>query len=487
MDKIKVTFLKDRRCVIDIDSPYFMTLRNHFSYDNPAARFTKYSRLPKRLYSITMNGYCDIGLLWNIMKFIKSEGWDAKLDMTDRVKSILSKEIDCEIVEVPNKKYKLRDYQLDSVKNGLSNGGGLCLVGTGGGKSLIIATLLETLYKNDGESFKAMLVVPNLSLIEQMSDDFDTYQCSFSCSKWSGKNELNENTNVVIVNTGFLQSSKERSAEYKHFFKNIDYIFYDEVHLFGNEPEPKATVLIKQYKYKAVFGFTGSLPDNTYESGKVYGFFGKPFYEKTSKSLRDENYLTKVQIKMVYFNHNTPFDEIYEKDVEDVQNYNNEVDFITYCDFRNQKLKNIVSKIDGNVLVLVDRIDQGENLENLFSDIVDKRVYFIRGSMPVEERSKIILDMESSNDIICIAMSKIFSTGISINNLPYAVFYLIGKSWNKTIQSIGRGLRLHEKKDVFNLFDLCDNLIFSKKQAEARKKIYDNQKIEYKQFDVYEK
>ena len=164
MDKIKVTFLKDRRCVIDIDSPYFMTLRNHFSYDNPAARFTKYSRLPKRLYSITMNGYCDIGLLWNIMKFIKSEGWDAKLDMTDRVKSILSKEIDCEIVEVPNKKYKLRDYQLDSVKNGLSNGGGLCLVGTGGGKSLIIATLLETLYKNDGESFKAMLVVPNLSL-----------------------------------------------------------------------------------------------------------------------------------------------------------------------------------------------------------------------------------------------------------------------------------------------------------------------------------
>ena len=84
-------------------------------------------------------------------------------------------------------------------------------------------------------------------------------------------------------------------------------------------------------------------------------------------------------------------------------------------------------------------------------------------------------------------MSKIFSTGISINNLPYAVFYLIGKAWNKTIQSIGRGLRLHENKEVFNLFDLCDNLVFSKKQSEVRKKIYDNQKIEYKEFNVYEK
>ena len=144
-----------------------------------------------------MKGYCDIGLLWNVMKFIRSEGWDANLDITDRVRSILSKQIECELVEVPNKKYKLRDYQLDSVKNALDNGSGLCLVGTGGGKSLIIATLLETLYKNDGESFKAMLVVPNLSLIEQMTDDFTTYQCSFSCSKWSGKNELNENIGLV--------------------------------------------------------------------------------------------------------------------------------------------------------------------------------------------------------------------------------------------------------------------------------------------------
>ena len=487
MDKIKVSFLKDRRCVIDIDSPYFMILRNQFSYDNPAARFTKYSRLPKRLYSITMKGYCDIGLLWNIQKFINDERWDVKLDISDRVKSILTNEIDCELTQVPNNKYKLRDYQLESVNNGLKNGGGLCLVGTGGGKSLIISTLMETLYKKEGENFKSLLVVPNLSLIEQMYDDFSTYECSFTYSKWSGKNDLNENTNVVIVNTGYLQSSKERSSEYKHFFETIDYLFYDEVHLFGNEPEPKATVLLKQYNYKSVFGFTGSLPDNTYESDKVYGFFGKPFYEKTSKSLRDENYLSKIQIKMMKFIHLTSYDDIYEKDVDEVQNYNNEIDFITYSKFRNDKLKGLVEKLDGNVLILVDRIEQGENLENIFGKIKDKKVYFIRGSMSVEDRSAIISEMEKVDNIICIAMSKIFSTGISINNLPYAVFFYIGKAWNKTIQSIGRGLRLHEKKDVFILFDMCDNLIFSTKQAIARKKIYDNQKIDYKDFNIYEK
>jgi superfamily II DNA or RNA helicase len=487
MDKIKVTFLKNRRCVIDINNPYFMVLRNHFSYDNPAARFTKYARIPKRLYSITMKGYCDIGLLWNVMKFIQEEGWDAKLEISQRVKDVLLNQINYTLSEVPNEKYKLRDYQLTSVQNGLKNGGGLCLVGTGGGKSLIISTLMQTLFNNEGEDFKALLVVPNLSLIEQMYDDFTQYGCSFSFSKWSGKNNLDENTNVVIVNTGYLQSSKERSTEFKYFFKTINYLFYDEVHLFGNEPEPKATLLLKEYNYKAVFGFTGSLPDKTYESDKVYGYFGKVFYEKSSKELRDENYLSNIEIKMMYFNHETPFEEIYEKDVDDVENYNNEIDFITYSDFRNDNLKTLVSKLDGNVLILVDRIDQGENLMKVFEDIKGKRIFFIRGSTPVEERSEIIAEMEKNDDIICIAMSKIFSTGISINNLPYAVFYYIGKAWNKTIQSIGRGLRLHENKKVFKLFDLCDNLIFSRKQAEARKKIYDNQKIAYKRYNIYEK
>lgn len=487
-DILKVSFLYGRRCIIDPTSPYFSIIRNHFSYDNPAARFTKYARIPKRIYSITTKGYCDIGFLWIIKDFIEKEKWNLKLKISDKVKGILVNTINCEIEEVPNTKYKLRDYQFDSVTNGLKLGGGLCLVGTGGGKSLIIATLLETIFKKHDTNMKTLLVVPNLALIKQMYDDFTEYQCSFTFSKWSGSNELNPNTNVVIVNTGYLQSSEDRSDEYNDFFKQINYLFYDEAHLFGNQPEPKASILLKKYEYRNVFGFTGSLPDNTYSSNKVYGFFGKPFYVKTSKSLIDEKYLSNIEVKMININHNVDFESIYDFDGKtEIENYNLEIDYITGSTYRNDCVKKIVDNLNGNVLILVDRIEQGERLLNVFKSIKNKRCFFIRGSMDVDDRSKISDEMEISNDIICIAMSKIFSVGISINNISYGLFYYIGKAWNKTIQSIGRGLRLHENKDKFVLFDICDNLIFSQKHSQQRKNIYKNQKINFKDYYINEK
>ena len=490
MDKIKVTYLDGRRCIIDKNNPYFYTIRNNFSYDNPAARFTKYSSLPKRLYSISTKGYCDIGLLWGVREFIEKEQWDVKLDISDRVKSIMVNPINVDLVEVPNKKFKLRDYQKKSVENSFKIGGGICLVGTGGGKSIIISTMIETLYQKVSKNIKVLLVVPNLGLITQMYNDFKDHESSFTYSKWSGKHELDETSNVIIVNTGYLQSSKERSEEFAHLFKKIDFLFYDEAHLFGNDPEPKATKLLKEYTYKNVFGFTGSLENHTYKSDKVYGYFGRPFYTKSSKELRDEDYLSNISVKMVNIEHDVDMSSIYVSDSKDnpeIENYNYEIDYITNSKYRNDVIKKIVCNLDGNVLLLVDRIEQGEKLQDAFKNEKNKRVYFIRGSMPVDERNKITDEMEKSNDIICIAMSKIFSTGISINNLPYGFLFYIGKAWNKIIQSIGRGLRLHAKKDKFVLFDMCDNLIFSSKHAEKRKGIYENQKIEYREIFISEK
>lgn len=486
MDKIKVTYLEGRRCVISSDNPYFSTIRNYFSYDNPAARFTKYKRLPKRLYSITVKGHCDVGLLWDIKKYIEDEGWGVKLEISDRVKSIMVNPIKVDLVEVPNNKFKLRDYQRESVQNALKLGGGICLVGTGGGKSLVISTMIETLYQKVSRNIKVLLVVPNLGLIHQMYKDFKEHQCTFTYSKWSGNNILDESTNVVIVNTGYLQIS-DRSEEFDKFFKKIDFLFYDEVHLFGGEPEPKASILLKKYDYKNVFGFTGSLEKQTYKSDKVYGYFGRPFYIKPSKELRDENYISNISVKQIKVHHDVDFSTIYDPNEENVVNYNNEIDYLTHSQYRCHVIKEIVCKLNGNVLLLVDRIEQGEKLQHIFKHTKDRRVFFIRGSMPVNERVKITDDMEKSNDIICIAMSKIFSTGISVNNIPYGLFFHIGKAWNKIIQSIGRGLRLHKAKDKFILFDMCDNLIFSEKHSDRRKMVYQDQKIEFEEFNIYEK
>ena len=86
--------------------------------------------------------------------------------------------------------------------------------------------------------------------------------------------------------------------------------------------------------------------------------------------------------------------------------------------------------------------------------------------------------MEKENDIICIAITKIFSTGINIKNLHNIVLAAGGKSSVTVVQSIGRGLRLHPDKKELNFWDVVDtNYKYAKKHAEKRQEIYATEKI----------
>jgi superfamily II DNA or RNA helicase len=136
---------------------------------------------------------------------------------------------------------------------------------------------------------------------------------------------------------------------------------------------------------------------------------------------------------------------------------------------------------------MVDRILHGENLLKKFTEAMpEKRVYFIKGDVEVEDREVIKKIMNEENDIICIAMSKIFSTGISINNIHYIVFASIGKSKVKILQSIGRGLRLHPEKKSLVLLDIVDNLKYGTLHYGKRKKFYERENINITEKEIQE-
>ena len=88
--------------------------------------------------------------------------------------------------------------------------------------------------------------------------------------------------------------------------------------------------------------------------------------------------------------------------------------------------------------------------------------------------------MEKQSGIVCIAMSKCFATGISINNLHWVIFPSIGKSSVKIAQSIGRSVRLHESKDLAKIYDLADDTKYSSDHLKQRLKLYKKQKLDYK-------
>ena len=106
---------------------------------------------------------------------------------------------------------------------------------------------------------------------------------------------------------------------------------------------------------------------------------------------------------------------------------------------------------------MVNHIEHGEILFEKISNLTNKRVYFIRG----------------------IAISAIFSTGVNIKNLHNIIFAAGGKSFIRTVQSIGRGLRKHSNKEKLVIIDLVDNLRYSLAHSIKRQEIYTKEKIKF--------
>ena len=166
--------------------------------------------------------------------------------------------------------------------------------------------------------------------------------------------------------------------------------------------------------------------------------------------------------------------------------YKEEVEFLYSNEYRNKFLNDLCFKLDKNILLLVNRLEHGHKLLNYFNNnINNKKIYFIRGEIDVNSRDEIKKLMEEENNIICIAITKIFSTGINIKNLHNIILASGGKSSVTVVQSIGRGLRLHPNKKELNIFDICDKgFEYSTAHANKRLKIYETEKIKVTETNI---
>jgi superfamily II DNA or RNA helicase len=239
----------------------------------------------------------------------------------------------------------------------------------------------------------------------------------------------------------------------------------DECHKFNSTAE--ISKIINKIKTPNKFGFTGTLSDKLDDQWKTLGVFGPVIYEKKSKELRDEKYLSDVSINVLKLKHSKTRK----------MNYKQELEYLYKNEKRNNFITKLARKLVGNTLIMVNHLEHGDTLLSLMSDGLDRPVYFVKGEMVVEERQKVIDMMEKNDNIICIAMSSIFSTGINIKNLPNIIFAGLGKSFIRVVQSIGRGLRLHESKNKLRIFDITDDTKYSSSHAEYRQEIYDREEI----------
>ena len=441
-----IEFIYERN-KIRMSGDSFSDIREHFSVKDETARFRMRGRarfFASRLYCITPTGLFDPGMFYDILRHIKERYPSEEIRIDPNITAIVKPGLkDARVYD--NLTHKLRDYQIAACENAIKFGRGILKMGTGAGKTLTICSILMSTFLLRKGKFKCLLIVPDLGLVNQTFQDFEDYNALFKYTRWTGKIKPDLTANVIIANLGILQSQFKDND----WLQDVDMVIIDECHKL--KKNNKINKMVQSIKTVHKFGLTGTLPDNKPDEWNILGKIGTIVYEKDSYSLRTEQHLTiaKTSILKIEYKDRPLY-------ASGQNNYRIELDFL---------------------YALYDKLSQ----------YADKQVYFVKGEVEVEERDKIKKIMETKSNIICIAMSSIFSTGINIKNIHMIMFAAGGKSSIRTIQSIGRGLRLHDDKEKLMIIDLADDLRYGQRHVEKRKEIYIQEKIPFNITDIVEK
>lgn len=357
----------------------------------------------------------------------------------------------------------------------------LILSPTASGKSLIIYLIVRQLL--DYQKLKGLIIVPTTSLVEQLYSDFSDYGFDSQNNVhriYQGKEK--ESTLPVIIST--WQSLYKLPKEY---FEQFDYIIGDEAHLF--KAQSLTTILTSCTKAKYRIGLTGTLDGTKTHKLVLEGLFGEVEKVISTKELIDKGKLSNFDIKCLVIKHPDE-DCLKMKD----KTYQDEIKYLIENEQRNKFIKNLAVSLQKNTLVLYQMVDKhGKILYNLIKDtknIGERKVFFVHGGVEAEDREEIRKIMEIENDAIIVASFGTFSTGINIKNLHNIIFAMPTKSTIRTLQSIGRGLRQNEGKEVATLYDIADDLRYKKhmnftlKHFIERTKIYNEEQFPFKIYKI---
>lgn len=457
-------------------------VRFAFSMEKPHTNTTNMFSA-SRDFVITPSGSFHVGLLDEIEQFLI----DNRIAYTvaDEARNLFSQPIPILNVESING-IVYRDYQITTIEKFLQRGRGIGELPTSAGKTAVMAGFFKTyLTHNKG---KILVAVPNTLLLYQAANDFKDFGL-LDFSLFSGETADSTDWNAsIIISTYSMLTQKKKTKEpeaskrpYKWLnkFKNFDIIMVDEVHQLANK-DNSILKFVANCKTTHKYGLTGTVPDNDILRWTVIGRIGPVLYKKTSYELRQSGHITDVRVKILEFQHDDYIAPQVTKDDPPTTAYIHEKEYLATNIKRNTRVVKICRKANNNILILVDRIEHGNIIYNaLVRNCPDKQVFYARGATPSEERENIKNIMEANDNVICVAIVKLFSTGVSIKNLPWVIMMGIGKSKIQLLQTIGRSLRLHVNKTIATIFDIADNTYYSQLHLNQRIEYYEREKINY--------
>ena len=373
-------------------------------------------------------------------------------------------------------------HQQDAVIHVMQSRRALIISPTASGKSLIIYLIFRQLL--DYQKLRGLIVVPTTSLVEQLYTDFIDYasETPFDVSQhvhriYQGKDKTSDKSLIITT----WQSIYEMPNEY---FDQFDYVIGDEAHLF--KANSLISILTKCMDTKYRVGLTGTLDGTKTHQLVLEGLFGRVIKVITTKELIDKGRLSDFTIKCLILKH--PEENCFKME------YKDEIQYLISNHQRNKFIKNLAVSMKKNTLVLFQMVDKhGVILYNMIKetkDLGDRKVFFISGKTETEDRESIRKIVETEENAIIVASYGTYSTGINIKNLHNIIFASPYKSKTKVLQSIGRGLRKSDNKEIAVLYDIADDMRYGKRMNHTlkhfveRTKFYTEEKHSYKIYKI---
>ena len=433
------------------------------------------------------NGKTSINLLPDIIPDLKSLGYTIKVIDDRSPADITIPEIDENYFSAFNdddgNPIILGEHQVNGVNALTSNGGGILLAGTGAGKSIAAAALVD-LYNQ--KNFRCLIIVPNKDLINQTSSDIAKFE--IPVGRYYG--DVKEpNVQNVVSTWQSLQNNPQLIA-------NFHVIIVDECH--GVQGKVLKNMILEHGNQALIrFGLTGTLPKDPAEAMSVMYVLGDVQYEVPAHQLIDKGWLAKLDLFLYplvedltpewnYFKSKKPAEAAqttYKKwKKEFFPDYPSEK---TYLQKSKPRIEFIASMVEqavsetGNAFVLVNNIPFGKKL----ADSIEN-AYFVYGQDESEVRKKIYALFAEHNDVVVVSTFQLASTGLNIKRIFNLFLVDAGKSFIQIIQSIGRGLRKAKDKDRVRVYDVCNDLKFGQKHMKEREKYYKEQKYAYKKKEI---
>ena len=421
-----------------LSKSFISKLKSFASFENPQIKLLLSLRKPLYNTPKYLNGYEESSEFLTLPRGLKEKLFEYLNYNLVKYKIIDNRVF--EKIETKRILFTLRAEQEDAIKEILKYDSSICVAPPGFGKTLIGAKIFEQ------RAVKTLIIVNKNMLLDQWISRFvDYFGYKKSDIGFLGKSQNRLNGNIDIATMQSLNNIPE-------LVENYTQVIVDECH---HIPALTFEQIVKNFKGKYILGLSAT-PNRKDELDPIlYQQLGNISYEyKKPKTHTNRLLVIKTEFTSSADNYAAIINELVSNE-----------------DRNRQIVKTIKENIDRKILLLSDRIEHLNLLENILKE---EKIDFVsvHGSQNKKEQVENMQKVKTSSLIL--ATSSFFGEGIDFPHLNTIIFATPISFYGRLIQYLGRIGRGNQECLAIDFLDSKNAMLNStyKKRLEGYKAMH---------------